>query len=51
MNPVVAVILKDVGQAVAEAARKPLAKWMRKRAEKLRRKADEKDGIDNSGQS
>lgn len=50
MNPAVAIVLKDVGQAVIKAARKPLAKLLRKRAAKLRKKANEKDsGIDTSG--
>jgi hypothetical protein len=34
-----------------KASRKPLAKWMRNRAKKLREKQDEKDGIDTTGRS
>ena len=51
MNPAIAIVLKDVGEALVKASRKPLAKWMRKRAEKLRRKRDEKNGIDTTGLS
>jgi uncharacterized membrane protein len=51
MNPAIAMVLKDVGEQLVKASRKPLAKWMRKRAKKLREKQDEKDGIDTTGRS
>lgn len=49
MNPAIAILLKDVGEALVNASKKPLAKWMRNRAEKLRKKQDEKTDIDTSG--
>jgi uncharacterized membrane protein len=51
MNPAIAMVLKDVGEQLVKASRKPLAKWMRNRAKKLREKQDEKDGIDTTGRS
>jgi hypothetical protein len=44
-------LARPVIDAGVDASRKPLAKWMRKRADKLRRKQDEKNGIDTTGRS
>lgn len=51
MNPALALVAKDIGQALVNASRKPIAKWMRKRARKLRDKRDEKTDIDISGRA
>jgi hypothetical protein len=48
MNPALTLILKDVGEQLLKASRKPLAKWMRNRAKKLKRKRDEK-ATDSTG--